>query len=54
MNLKEKVTIITGAAQGIGLACAERFIKEGAKVILHKVQKPEQFGVAKINNLNKS
>jgi NAD(P)-dependent dehydrogenase (short-subunit alcohol dehydrogenase family) len=34
MYLKEKVTVITGAAQGIGLACAERFIKEGAKVIL--------------------
>lgn len=37
MNLKDKVTIITGAAQGIGFACAERFIKEGAIVILADV-----------------
>jgi NAD(P)-dependent dehydrogenase (short-subunit alcohol dehydrogenase family) len=35
--LKEKVAIITGACQGIGYACAERFIKEGAKVVLSDV-----------------
>ena len=28
-------------------------LKKGAKVVLHKVQKPEVFGVAKINNQNK-
>ncbi len=28
-------------------------LKKGAKVVLHKVQKPELFGVAKINNKNK-
>jgi glucose-1-phosphate thymidylyltransferase len=28
-------------------------LNEGAKVILHKVSKPELFGVAKINNLKK-
>ena len=28
-------------------------LKKGAKVVLHKVQKPEAFGVAKINNKNK-
>ena len=28
-------------------------IKRGAKVVLYKVQKPEMFGVAKINNKNK-
>ncbi len=28
-------------------------IKSGAKVVLHKVLNPEQFGVAKINNKNK-
>ena len=27
-----KVVIITGASSGIGLACAERFKEEGAKV----------------------
>jgi NAD(P)-dependent dehydrogenase (short-subunit alcohol dehydrogenase family) len=29
-----KVVIVTGAAQGLGLACAERFLSEGAKVFL--------------------
>ena len=34
MSIQGKITVITGAAQGIGYACAERFIKEGAIVIL--------------------
>src|SRR6516164_438294 len=34
MRLKDKIAVITGAAQGIGLACAERFLAEGAKVML--------------------
>ena len=34
MKLKDKVAIITGAARGIGLACAERFHAEGAKLAL--------------------
>ena len=34
MSLKDKVTIITGAARGIGYACAERFLADGAKVVL--------------------
>lgn len=34
MNLKNKVCIITGAASGIGLAIAERFIADGAKVAI--------------------
>ena len=33
MRLKDKVCIITGAAQGIGLATARRFAREGAVVI---------------------
>ena len=33
------------------LACSK--LNEGAKVILHKVPKPELFGVAKVNNLKK-
>jgi glucose 1-dehydrogenase len=37
MKLKNKVAIITGAARGIGLACAGRFIAEGAKVIITDV-----------------
>ena len=38
MNLKDKVTIITGAAKGIGYACAERFATDGGKVVLADVQ----------------
>ncbi len=32
-NLKDKVAIVTGAASGIGLACARRYAAEGAIVI---------------------
>jgi acetoin reductase-like protein len=34
MNLVDKVGIITGAARGIGKAIAERYVKEGAKVVI--------------------
>ena len=34
MSVENKVTIITGGAQGIGLACGERFARDGAKVVL--------------------
>jgi acetoin reductase-like protein len=34
MNLVDKVAIITGAARGIGKAIAERYVKEGAKVVI--------------------
>jgi NAD(P)-dependent dehydrogenase (short-subunit alcohol dehydrogenase family) len=34
MLLEDKVTLITGAASGIGAACARLFIEEGASVIL--------------------
>lgn len=33
-GLKDKVTIITGGTQGIGFAIAERFVQEGAQVIV--------------------
>ena len=34
MKINDKVAIITGAARGIGKAIAERYVKEGAKVVI--------------------
>ena len=37
MKLRDKIAIVTGAAQGIGAACAAAFVREGAKVVLSDV-----------------
>ena len=34
MRLQHQVALVTGATQGIGLACAHRFVQEGARVAL--------------------
>jgi glucose 1-dehydrogenase len=36
-RLKDKVALITGAAQGIGFSCAHAFVNEGARVVLADV-----------------
>jgi NAD(P)-dependent dehydrogenase (short-subunit alcohol dehydrogenase family) len=37
MRFEGKVVVITGAAQGIGRATAERFLSEGARVVIADV-----------------
>ena len=37
MRLKDKVALVTGAAQGIGFACAKAFAAEGARVMVSDV-----------------
>src|ERR1700758_2380766 len=37
MRLKDKVAIVTGAARGIGLAIAKRYVAEGARVTIADV-----------------
>jgi NAD(P)-dependent dehydrogenase (short-subunit alcohol dehydrogenase family) len=34
MKLANRIAVVTGAARGIGRACAERFLAEGAKVVV--------------------
>jgi len=37
MRLQNKVVAVTGAARGIGLACAQRFAQEGCKLVLSDI-----------------
>lgn len=49
MRLKDKVAIITGGANGIGLAACKKFVAEGAKVIMADFD--EQTGKIQENSL---
>lgn len=41
MKLKNKVAIVTGGSSGIGAAIVLRFIREGARVIVFDIRKPD-------------
>jgi len=46
MKLENKIAIVTGSSSGIGKAIAERFIKEGAKVVFSDINEIDisQYG----------
>ncbi|WP_426176008.1 SDR family NAD(P)-dependent oxidoreductase [Massilia sp. TWR1-2-2] len=50
MKLAEKVAIVTGATQGIGLACAQRLVREGARVMLVDIRPEGEQAAAQIGD----
>ena len=52
-NLSNRVAIVTGGAQGFGLAISERFVQSGAKVIIWDVDKEAaETAIKKIGSEN--
>ena len=54
-DLKNKIAIVTGGAQGFGLDIAKRFLESGAKVIIWDIDEKELLKTSKnLNNANLS
>ena len=52
-DLNNRVAIVTGGAQGFGLAITERFIASGAKVIIWDIDETEaKKALKKVNSEN--
>ena len=54
-DLKDRVAVVTGGAQGFGLAITQRFIESGAKVVIWDIDESEaKKAIEKINSKNLS
>ena len=54
-DIKNRVAIVTGGAQGFGLAITERFIESGAKVVIWDIDENEaKKALEKVNSKNLS
>ena len=54
-DLKGRVAVVTGGAQGFGLAITERFIESGAKVVIWDIDENEaKKALEKVNSKNLS
>ena len=52
-DLKNKVAIVTGGAQGFGFAITEKFLTSGAKVLIWDIDEKEaNDALKKLNNVN--
>jgi len=50
MKLNQKIAIVTGASQGIGLACAQRLVREGARVMLVDIRPEGEQAAASLGD----
>src|SRR5210317_1130907 len=50
INLKDRTAIVTGGAQGFGLAITERFLESGANVIMWDIDEDTTGKVLKEKN----
>ena len=49
INLKNKVAVVTGGAQGFGLAIAKRFLVSGAQVVIWDIDEKILLSVEEKN-----